>query len=208
MQRLASHPGQRRIMRFFWDREMFSPDWCASRMSIAHGVAGGRYTPELNVDLPVSFALEGLSMSEAYWRRFRDDRNSVLLAMEQIQISRYADLGMTRKLRRLKNKMNEWQRATPEKSTLPQRLEQKSLLTLTQHCMGLIPDADQPRPPKARGTRTQQLTEELAHHLRSVKSGLNRFQELLRSDASKAAASGALLLKGLAGQGKTHLVCA
>lgn len=207
LQRLVGHPGQRGIMRFFWDKDVFSSKWCERRMSIAHGRAGMRYTPELHVGLPVSFALEGLAMSESYWRRFRDDRNSILLAMEQIQISRYAGLGMTHKLHRLKRKMDEWQRATPEKSTLPQRLEQKSLLDLTQDCMCLIPNVDQSRPPEGQWTQTQHLTEELAHHLRSVKSGLNRFQELLRSDASKAAASGALLLKGPAGQGKTHLFC-
>ena len=194
LDRLVNHPGQRGITRFFWDREVFSQDWCANRMTIVHDRAGGRYTPKLHVDLPVSFALEGLAMSEAYWRRFRDVRNSVLLAMEKIQISRYADLGMTRKLCQLKGKMDEWQHATPEQSTLPQRLEQESLLALTQDCMGFIPNADQPRPPEVQGTQTQQqwVAEELTHYLRSVEFCLSRFRELLLSDASKAAASGAL----------------
>lgn len=207
LQRLVNHPGQRGIMRFFWDKEVFSPEWCERRMSIAHGVAGKRYTPELHVDLPVSFALEGLAMSKTYWRRFRDVRNSVLFAMGKIQISRYAGLGMTCKLHQLKKKMDEWQCATPERSTLPQHLEPESLLALTQNCMGLIPNVDQPRPPEGQWTRTHQLTEELARHLRSVKSCLSGFRELMLSDASKAAASGALLLKGSAGQGKTHLFC-
>ena len=208
---LVNHPGQRGIMRFFWRKEVFSPKWCADRMVIAHKTAGMRYTPELHVDLPVSFALEGLAMSEVYWRRLRDARNSVLLAMEKIRASRYTGLGMTRKLCQLKRKMGEWQRITPEQSTLPQRLERETLLALTQDCIDFIPDIDQPRPPKGQGTRTQQpVTGErayLSHHLQNVASGLSRFRELLMSDASKAAASGALLLVGPAGQGKTHLFC-
>ena len=209
LQRLGNHDGQRGITRFFWDKEVFSPEWCTKRMSIAHRTAGMRYTPEMHVDLPVSFALEGLAMSEAYWQRFRDARNSVLLAMEKIRISRYADLGMTGKLNQLKKKMDEWQCTTPEQSMLPQRLERESLLTLTEDCMGLISDVDLPRPPDAQDTRTQQqcIADDLAQHLRVLKSGLGEFRELLGSDASRAAASGALLLTGSAGQGKTHLFC-
>lgn len=209
LQHLVDHPGQRGITRFFWDKELFSPDWCARRMSIAHEMAGRRYTPELHVDLPVSFVLEGLAMSEVYWRRLRDVRKSVLHAMAQIQISRYAGLGIIRKLNRLKKKMDEWQRITPKKSALPQRLERETLLDLTQNCMDLIPDVDQPRPPRGQRTRTrkQLVMEDLAHRLRNVESGLSGFRELLRSDASKVAAGGALLLEGPAGQGKTHLFC-
>ena len=211
LQRLVKHPGQRGITRFFWDKEVFSPDWCANRMSITHKMAGRRYTPELHVDLPVSFALEGLAMSEIYWRRFRDVRNSVLHAMERIQISQYTDLGMTRKLCRLKKKIAEWKSSTPEQSTLPQRLELDTLLDITRNCMDLIHYADQPRSVERRKTPTQRLMEDrirsLNNYLQRVESSLHEFQELLQSDASKAAASGALLLKGPAGQGKTHLFC-
>ena len=213
LQRLVRHPRQRGITRFFWDKEVFSPEWCAHRMSITHDTAGRRYTPELHIDLPVSFALEGLAMSEAYWRRLRDVRNSVLRAMERVQVSRYTGLGVTNKLRRLKKKMDEWQHATPEHTTLPKRLEQAALLGLTQGCMGFIRDAGPPRPPQGQrtGTQQQRVTEErilsLGRYLRSVESGLREFQELLLSDASEAAANGALLLEGTAGQGKTHLFC-
>ncbi len=213
LERLVRHPGQRGIRRFFWDKEVFSPEWCAHRMSIAHDMAGRRYTPELHIDLPVSFALEGLAMSEAYWQRLRDVRDSVLRAAERIQVSRYTRLSVTNQLCQLKKKLAEWQHATPEKTTLPKRLDQSGLLALTRGCMDFIRDADPPRPPQGQKTRTQQqrVTEEhilsLSHYLRSVESGLREFQRLLLSDASEAATNGALLLEGSAGQGKTHLFC-
>ena len=47
----------------------------------------------------------------------------------------------------------------------------------------------------------------LSHDLRSLEYGLDQVEILLLNDASKAAANGALLLKGSAGQGKTHLFC-
>lgn len=213
LERLVRHSGQRGIRRFFWDREVFSPEWCAHRMSITHDKAGRRYTRELHIDLPVSFALEGLAMSEPYWQRLRDVRNSVLRALERIQVSRYTGLGVTSQLRQLKKKMDKWQHATPGQTTLPQRLEQAALLDLTQGCVDFVRDADPPRPPQGQRTRTQQqrVVEErvlsLSHYIRNVESHLREFQGLLLSDASKAAANGALLLKGSAGQGKTHLFC-
>ena len=213
LERLVQHHGQRGITRVFWDKEVFSPEWCARRMSIAHKRAGRRYTPELHIDLPVSFALEGLAMSEVYWQRLRDVRNSVLRAVERIQVSRYTGLGVTNQLRRFKKKLAEWQDAAPEKTTLPKRLPQSELLTLTRDCMDVIRDADPPRPPRDPKTRTQQqrITEErilsLSHYLRSVEYHLSAFHDLLLRDASEAAANGALLLEGSAGQGKTHLFC-
>ena len=39
LERLAQHPGQRGITRFFWNTEVFSPEWCAHRMSIAHKIS-------------------------------------------------------------------------------------------------------------------------------------------------------------------------
>ena len=213
LERLAQHPGQRGITRFFWNTEVFSPEWCAHRMSIAHELAGRRYTPELHIDLPVSFALEGLAMSGAYWRRLRDVRESALRAAERIQVSHYTGLGVTNQLRQLKKKLDEWRRATPERTTLPKRLEQAALIGLTQGCMDFIRDADPPRPPQGQRTRTQQqrVTEErilsLSHHLRNLEYGLREFRGLLLSDASEAAAKGALLLQGSSGQGKTHLFC-
>ena len=213
LERLAQHPGQRGITRFFWNTEVFSPEWCAHRMSIAHELAGRRYTPELHIDLPVSFALEGLAMSESYWRRYRDIRDSVVRAAEWIHVPHYTGIGVTNQLRQLKKKLAEWRDATSEKIALPKRLEQASLFELTQGCMDFIHDADPPRPPQGQRTRTRQqrVTEErilsLSHYLRRVEYSLREFRGLLLSDASEAAANGALLLAGSAGQGKTHLFC-
>ena len=215
LERLVRHPGRRGIARFFWDKELFSPEWCARRMEVAHDLAGGRYTPELHIDVPVSFALEGLALSETYWRRFRDARNSVARAADRFQVSHYSGLGVTKQLRHLKKNLAEWQRATPENTTLPNRLEQSGLLALTQGCMKIIRiirDAYPSRPYQGqRRTQQQRITEErvlsLSHYLRSVDYALGQFENLLLSHASEAAASGALLLKGGAGQGKTHLFC-
>ena len=213
LERLVRHPDQRGIARFFWDKEIFSPEWCDRRMQVTHKQAGRRYTPELHVDLPVSFALEGLAMSEVYWQRLRDVRDSVVRALERIQVSSYRSLGITNQLRQLNKELAKWQRAIPEKITLPKCLKQSELLTLTHDCMKLIHDTDLPQPRREQNILRQQqrITEErirsLDFYLRQLNYALSEFESLLSSHASKAAANGALLLKGEAGQGKTHLFC-
>ena len=215
LQRIVQHPGQRGITRFFWNKEVFSPEWCAQRMTIAHDIVGERYTPELHVDVPVSFALEGLALSETYWRRLREARDAVVRAADRIQVSRYIGLGVTKQLRSLNKQLAEWQQATPDKPMLPRRLEQSELLTLTRGCMEIIRDSDPPATRRGRKrkrqTQRQRIEEErirsLSHDKLSLEYALREFHGLLLSDASEAAANGALLLIGSAGQGKTHLFC-
>ena len=213
LQRLVRHPGQRGIIRFFWEKEVFSPEWCAQRMAIVRDMAGGRYRPELHVDVPVSFALEGLSLSENYWRRFRGTRDTVIEVAERVQVSRYKGLGVTKELRYLRKKLSEWQRATPDKTKLPKRLEKAALLALTRECMNIIRDASPPTPRQGQRKRTekQRIAEQrilsFSRDLRNLEYALHQFENLLLNDASKAAANGALLLIGSAGQGKTHLFC-
>ena len=213
LQRLVGHPRQRGIAWFFWNREVFSPEWCTQRMGILRDTVGRRYRPELHVEVPVSFALEGLALSENYWMRFRGLREDVIKAADRVQVSRYTGLGVTKELRHLKRKLLEWQCAMPAKTSLPDRLQRDALLSLTRECMKIVQDSSPPAPPRQQRKRTekQRIREErvrsLIRHLMSLGYSLDQVEQLLLSDASKAAASGALLLRGSAGQGKTHLFC-
>ena len=213
LQRLVGHSRQRGITRFFWNRDVFSPEWCAQRMAIVRDRVRRRYRPELHVDVPVAFAVEGLALSENYWRRFRNVRDAVIAVAERVKVSRYTGLGVTKEMRHLIKKLAEWQCATPDKTTLPERLEKAALLDLTRECMKIIQDASPPTPRRGEDRRTaRQHTEEerilsLSRDLRNLEYALDQVENLLLNDASKAAANGVLLLKGSAGQGKTHLFC-
>ena len=52
LERLVRHPHRRGIQRFFWDKEVFSLDWSKRRLEVAFRTAGGRYSPQLHIDLP------------------------------------------------------------------------------------------------------------------------------------------------------------
>ena len=211
LERLVQHPGQRGITKFFWDQEVFSPEWCVKRMSIAHESAGGRYSPQLHVDVPVSFALEGLALSEIYRKRFQGARNQVLQAAEQIQASSYTGLGVTNNLRQLKKRLREWEQATSKNIMPPRRLEQSNLLDLTSSCIEFIRNIELSKPPQSQKTQQQdnikQRISSLEYNIWKLDGALREFESLLSSSASQAAVNGTLLLKGKAGQGKTHLFC-
>ena len=214
LERLVGHPSQRGMKRFFWDEEIFSPDWCAQRVAIAVEAAGARYSPELHIDLPVAFALEGLALSEAYWQKFRDLRGAVIIAANHIEVSRYTGIGVTTQLRHLVRSLEEWRRKVPSCMELPDRLDPAPLLALTHACQNAATvDAEDPTRRKAgKATKRQTITNGtrsslLRRDLNRLLSALRDFEHFLQTSAIEAAHHGALLLTGEAGQGKTHLFC-
>ena len=151
LQRLVGHWNQRGIERFFWDREVFSNDWCKQRLAVSVNASGERYRPDLHVDLPVAFALEGLGQSETYWESFRSRRGAVLKAASHFTISRYKGLGVTQKLQRLVKSLAEWKRVVPRFVKSPDRLDQKQLLKVTRAVLVAAEDSH----PQGRTTRNQ-----------------------------------------------------
>ena len=213
LERLFRHPAQRGIEYFFWNTEVFSRDWCAQRIKIAVEAAGERYTPELHVDLPVAFALEGLALSEAYWRRFRTLRGAVVKSSNGIGVSRYKGLGVTTQLRNLVRSLKKWRLEVPDGVKLPRRLDRERLLTLTHTCYAAAQKAypnDPPQKNQNKKTKRQVQANErgwLQHYLGRLLSALRDFEDLLQSSVTDASVHGSLLLTGEAGQGKTHLFC-
>ena len=213
LERLVGHSSQRGIEKFFWDREVFSTAWCSQQVEKTLQAAGRRYSPELHVDLPIAFALEGLARSEVYWKKYRRLRGAVIVAAGKINESHYAGLGVTKALRRLVRCSTEWQQDVPSRVDLLARLQQDRLLELTaafQKTANAAYPSDPPyRKQKAtpRKTSTDERGNSLRYYLETLLRTLDAFETFLRSPASEAVERGALLLTGEAGQGKTHLFC-
>ena len=213
LQRLVGHPSQRGMEWFFWDKEVFSLGWCADRVATTVDAAGERYSPELHVDLPVAFALEGLARSEVYWQKYRALRGAVVIAASKIDVSHHTGIGVTTQLRNLVRCLTRWRQEVPSHVTLPARLDRSHLLAVTRDAYDAA-DVAYPSDPSPRNRtaterqlRTQERRYSLQHYLRALRRALEAFETLLHSRATKAAERGALLLTGEAGQGKTHLFC-
>ena len=214
LERLANHPAQRGKEWFFWESEVFSSDWCAERLAITLQAAGERYSPKLHVDLPVTFALEGLALSEPYWKQFRLRRGEVLGAASRIEVPRYAALDDRTQLLKLVDTLAEWRRTIPSIVDLPSRLDRDQFLARTCDCLRAAYAAYPDEPPsRTFGTATDsqprlsELFRIVQHELRKLTGVLSDFEHLMESSATAAAHRGSLLLTGEAGQGKTHLFC-
>ena len=213
LQRLVGHRNQRGIEKYFWDIEVFSNDWCARRMEKTAQEAGGRYSPELHIDLPVAFALEGLAQSDAYWQSFRSRRGAVLKAASHLTVSRYKRLGVTRKLQRLGRSLAEWERNVPSCVKPPDLLDGTRLLDKTRALQDVALKALPYELVTVQGylvkgdENTERRRSSLRYYLHELQNALEGFENLLQSGAAGAAGHGALLLTGEAGQGKTHLFC-
>jgi hypothetical protein len=210
LQKLTGHPNERGIACFFWEKEVFSPEWLRRRLKVATDAAGARYSPEVHVELPVAFALEGLGGSELFWRRYRERRAAAATRLEL----RYAQagLGVTDKLSELRRAAREWTAQVPTGYPPDERLPRARLLEATGQLLGAV-GASFPAPPgeagaaKARKRDRDDRVSRLHDELSRLSQALQEFADFLDSPASEAAERGTLLLAGEAGQGKTHLLC-
>lgn len=213
LERLNKNPGQRGMSWFFWDKEVFSQDWLRKRLDVTVKAAGERYSPELHVNLPVAFALEGLAGSDLFWDRYRERRGAVARAIRPLEGRGHAGLGVTAQLRDLRRLARRWPDAVPEFVAPPDRLPVAALGDLTNLLREAADLAYPPHVPERgeqkskRETKLSEKRRSLQHYLSQLTIALHEFSSFLRSGAGEAAAKGALFLTGEAGQGKTHLLC-
>lgn len=212
LERLVGHRNQRGLERFWWGTEAFSPDWCRERVETAVRAAGKRYSPELHMELPIAFALEGLALSETWRCRYGALRESVLSAARRVEDS--AGDGAADETRQLCQMLQDLPKEIPDMPS--DRSELIRLLDLTSQCLDAAYDAhwrETAASEANEGTDSGQalrfsgIRPRLSDLIAALIDALKRFNEFLRSPATKAATSGALLVAGEAGQGKTHLFC-
>ncbi len=213
LERLNGHPNQRGITWFFWNDDIFTPHWCKKRLDVTLQAAGDRYTPELHIDLPVAFSLEGLAQSSLYWSQYQQYRSRVLKLAQRVETSRWTGLGVTPQLRDLARALEDWRPAAIQSVSLPGHLDRQRLLGATNTAIDAA-SASYPDLPRSRrdkltkkqeGLRNQKSS--LRYALQLLEDALSELASFLGSPASEAAQCGALLLTGDAGQGKTHLFC-
>jgi hypothetical protein len=214
LERMTNHPGHRGIAWFFWEQEVFSPDWCRKRLDVTLKIAGERYSPELHINLPVAFALEGFGRTAAFWEQFQAKGRAVQKQVQRVRMDRLTGLGVTRELQELVKAARRWQDLLEtEAPYAAARLERVEFLAHTRDfarsTFRAIPETN--RRPKDDETAAQKSLRErknsLAHLLDRLYSALSDLEVFLEGPAAVAAETGALLLTGEAGQGKTHLFC-
>lgn len=201
-----SEPEHRGRAWFFWDEEVFGEDWCRTRLDVTTRAAGQRYTPNLNLELPVAFALEGLGRSAEFFRRYRRRRGAVLKAARGVAVGRFTGLGVTRELNALNRALRNCAEALATDGRVNATFPRITMQGEVRSCLDLVWSA-YPDREDSRQERRREGAGFLRHELGQLASKLRDLSEFLASPAAFAAEHGALLMTGSAGQGKTHLFC-
>lgn len=198
---------------YFWfNRELFSEQWFDRRRNEAIANAGERYTPALNVELPIAKLFEGLGRTEVFFDDFRRIYGHVkkisgdLLSLPRREGVTVAGEDLGRSVDAVLTYIQGLWSCTVEKldlEGLTKRSEaarselQKYLQSLNE---ALRASQDQ----EGRGSIKSASRSFEAHRLSQV---LWEIDALAESYSALVANAAALALVGSAGAGKTHLFC-
>jgi hypothetical protein len=64
-------PGNRGLARFWFDAAVLDPLWFEKRLQEAIRTAGPRYTPKVNVELPIMQDFDAFGRTDAWVRRLK-----------------------------------------------------------------------------------------------------------------------------------------
>ena len=209
-----------RVLYWFDQRLLFSSDWLRQKLDRAIDAAGPRYTPEVNVDLDVGFAFEGIGRTEEFDKRLDETVAALASAMRFTRFSR-DDLKPLRRLRVL------MEQVTNELTELAQSLGHMSVrgtsridwtpyidqVDKAERCVDAVSELIWRRTRRldeAKGESDAALKarlNELSFAAGRLRAPLRAIARLLRSEAARLVVAPSLFLSGGPGSGKTHLLC-
>lgn len=224
IERLSAEKNAGRLRFWFDDRYTFSHDWFAHRLEEAIAAADERYTPDVHVDLDVAQSLEIFGRTERAINRIlslsREVRNEFQLLRSSPHESHHVDeefglaelQGAGARIVEAINDLSLAPEGSPDIAGVVSMLDHATTLAedstdrlavLEQRAedTSKVPDDSVSRQPS--GYRFQEWRTRLrlvAGQLRAARSTL--------LDAAPLLSKKVLILKGEAGAGKTHLLCA
>lgn len=212
---------EHRGRRFFWfNEESFSRQWFASRIAEAVANAGPRYSPELNVDLPISRLFDGLGRTPDFHLRIKVLYGKIKRAHANAS-SKKAEDNAKAKFHSLRDTLGSL-RSLIEiiEQTEFNHIDWNSIGELASksdrlawECISSLEDAARKGKEKAAAAGDQPASrqqEEFGyerHQLYQLRADLGALHELAESHEALLSNVRALLLVGGAGTGKTHLFC-
>jgi len=184
--------------------------------------AGARYTPELNVNLPISEIFDGISRTENFYATIREKYGELFREFRYVT-SKYKNNELQKKYDQIKKEIKAlfkiiegikgydtnkipWDKIQKQTNNL-----HKNLWEFTDK---LRKERDQVKdiktPPRKDGSYQQSPSEKFnsdIHHIYKTQELIRYFEELSSSTKAQLSNHPFLLLTGSAGTGKTHLLC-
>ncbi len=217
--RALTHSSQCGCARYWFDTTILTQEWFEAVIERAVDDAGERYTPHLNVQLPIASVFDGLGRTKEFEKRVRLALRAVRDA-RRWHMARDKDLlpeepSFQEKLSECEASLDDLDAATLALDfTNSQEVDFDGLKGLCRQARDHIEDAveliwdvqrrhreeDPERRPSAK-------VDSAAWELRRTSSEVQEMMELLSSDAANLVNIPVLLVTGAPGTGKTHLLC-
>lgn len=210
------------LLRFWFDKRGFDRAWFSARLDEAIRAAGPRYTPEIHVELPIAEDLDAFGRTQRFFNRVKALAIPIREALQRARHSQYsvADAETAALTANLSDAVQTVLNALGAIShvaagplpftSVVEKIKATSapvqVLAANLEKRATEHDAQQPKDEAGHGRYRTNPFRERAYALRRLERELREASEaLLRAD--KLAASSALILRGNAGTGKTHLLC-
>ena len=216
MERLsrAEHHGR----HFFWfNEELFTLAWFEQRLDEVFAAVGPRYTPELNVRLPLSDLFEGLSRSPVFFERFQEVYGAIGKEWEKRYL-KPIETDAPQQVESFNHQLEQIIQMAksfdkPEMGPIdwkPIACQIEDALKCASEIHRLLSEAiDQCKPPERRDNTGELSKRERLNHtqyqLGRIEEKLQGYKEFIESNVAQLAKKPAMLLIGEAGTGKTHL---
>ncbi len=206
--RLSRQENQGRY-QFWFNSERFTTEWFRQRLDEAVANAGDRYSPTLNIDLPIGRAIDGLGRTERFWRRFTQ-RAVRLRNKWSERLPRWKLPGEGEAYAALMAEIN---RLDPDPATHLDFVRMEGAIRTARNA--LVPAWEEVRRMHAEEEKVEEKdkhthsspSSDLRRALYEVEDALDELLGFVTGPEGRTADSNAALVTGRAGAGKTHLFC-
>ena len=209
---------------FWFNHELFSQQWFKDRIIESTANAGPRYSPELNVELPISRLFDGLGRTPAFINRLSVLAGTIRRTASRASSKNAQDVAANEyiSLRVIIDQMTNKSNAAEARGGPGRFGPAEPAVETRRSCnLGMYSDSGESSRRQEResasATKEQNQGQQpynppedfsyVRHHLYELSRHLREVNNFAQSNEARLANLPALLLVGDAGTGKTHLFC-
>ncbi len=212
---------EHRGRHYFWFKEeLFSQQWFENRINEAVDNVGPRYTPELNVELPIARLFDGLSRTPDFYIRVKDLCGKIRTTYNKTQTKSALEVARSEfeslqevisKVLSIVNSIEDAEIASIDWGYID-KLAQKSM-DLSRNCIQKLENAAREKKERIASRKKQKSYNQPEdygyerYHLNELIIALIKLKDFALSSEALLSNVPALLIVGKAGNGKTHLFC-
>jgi hypothetical protein len=203
--------------RWYWFNQVaLTQQWFERRLKAAIANAGARYTPELNVEVPLRKTIEFLGRTEAFRKIVLTHRGKIRKTSRHVLGDSSAKLIAKTKLKKLSGLANVLDQALTDASERELlsidwseiKNQCREIINLSHELASEIRKKKEQQPvPRPPSPNLSDFMGMLLHEFDAWKSALYALVNEIEDCAAEVSEMKALLITGQAGSGKTHILC-